>query len=78
MAFDGINFQGQSLKIHHPHVYQSLLGMSENESVFVPGMVSTVALNSAPKLFIGGLLNYLNDDQVKELHTSFGPLKRDT
>uniref|UniRef100_G1RI15 Splicing factor U2AF subunit n=1 Tax=Nomascus leucogenys TaxID=61853 RepID=G1RI15_NOMLE len=39
------------------------------------GVVSTVVPDSAHKLFIGGLPNYLNDDQVKELLTSFGPLK---
>ncbi|XP_044770273.1 splicing factor U2AF 65 kDa subunit-like [Neomonachus schauinslandi] len=75
MAFDGIIFQGQSLKIRRPHDYQPLPGMSENPSVYVPGVVSTVVPDSALKLFIGGLPNYLNDDQVKELLTSFGPLK---
>jgi len=74
MAFDGIIFQGQSLKIRRPHDYQPLPGMSENPSVYVP-VVSTVVPDSAHKLFIGGLPNYLNDDQVKELLTSFGPLK---
>ncbi|XP_042198257.1 splicing factor U2AF 65 kDa subunit isoform X6 [Callorhinchus milii] len=64
MAFDGIIFQGQSLKIRRPHDYQPL-----------PGVVSTVVPDSPHKLFIGGLPNYLNDDQVKELLTSFGPLK---
>ncbi|KAA8585506.1 hypothetical protein FQN60_004200 [Etheostoma spectabile] len=38
-------------------------------------VVSTVVPDSPHKLFIGGLPNYLNDDQVKELLTSFGPLK---
>lgn len=33
-----------------------------------PGVVSTVVPDSPHKLFIGGLPNYLNDDQV---HTSF-------
>ncbi|XP_026852402.1 U2 small nuclear RNA auxiliary factor 2b isoform X1 [Electrophorus electricus] len=84
MAFDGIILQGQSLKIRRPHDYQPLPGMSENPSVYVPGastleyvsrVVSTVVPDSAHKLFIGGLPNYLNDDQVKELLTSFGPLK---
>ncbi|KAH0505666.1 Splicing factor U2AF 65 kDa subunit [Microtus ochrogaster] len=75
MALDGIIFQGQSLKILRPHDYQPLPGMSENPSVYVPGVVSTVVPDSAHKLFIGGLPNYLNDDQVKELLTSFGPLK---
>ncbi|KAL0962414.1 hypothetical protein UPYG_G00339730 [Umbra pygmaea] len=75
MAFDGIIFQGQSLKIRRPHDYQPLPGMSESPSVYVPGVVSTVVPDSAHKLFIGGLPNYLNDDQVKELLTSFGLLK---
>lgn len=39
MAFDGIIFQGQSLKIRRPHDYQPLPGMSENPSVYVPGSV---------------------------------------
>ena len=39
MAFDGINFQGQSLKIRRPRDYQPLPGMSENPTVNVPGMV---------------------------------------
>jgi hypothetical protein len=38
MAFDGINFKGQSLKIRRPHDYQPMPGMSENPSVNVPGM----------------------------------------
>ncbi|KAG2460969.1 U2AF2 factor, partial [Polypterus senegalus] len=75
MAFDGILFQAQSLKIRRPHDYQPLPGISEQPSCHVPGVVSTVVLDSPHKLFIGGLPNYLNDDQVKELLTSFGPLK---
>ncbi|KAM6297517.1 LOW QUALITY PROTEIN: splicing factor U2AF 65 kDa subunit-like [Aegotheles albertisi] len=98
MAFDGLIFQGQSLKIRRPHKCQPLPGMSENPSGYVPGIpptlgtppvscgpprplspppgvVSTMVPDSAHKLFIGGLLNYLNDDQVKELLTSFEPLK---
>ncbi|EPQ14987.1 Splicing factor U2AF 65 kDa subunit [Myotis brandtii] len=39
------------------------------------GAVPTAVPDSAHKLFIGGLPNYLNDDQVKELLTWFGPLK---
>lgn len=37
MAFDGINFQGQSLKIRRPRDYQPLPGMAETPSVNVPG-----------------------------------------
>ncbi|KAL5018631.1 hypothetical protein ScPMuIL_004353 [Solemya velum] len=75
MAFDGINFQGQSLKIRRPRDYQPLPGMAENPTVNVPGVVSTVVQDSPHKIFLGGLPNYLNEDQVKELLTSFGPLK---
>ncbi|XP_074511921.1 splicing factor U2AF 65 kDa subunit-like isoform X2 [Sebastes fasciatus] len=75
MAFDGIIFQGQSLKIRRPHDYRPLPGISEQPAIHVPGVVSTVVPDSPHKLFIGGLPNYLNDDQVKELLTSFGPLK---
>ncbi|XP_028310061.1 splicing factor U2AF 65 kDa subunit-like isoform X4 [Gouania willdenowi] len=75
MAFDGIIFQGQSLKIRRPHDYRPLPGISEQPAFHVPGVVSTVVPDSPHKLFIGGLPNYLNDDQVKELLMSFGPLK---
>jgi splicing factor U2AF subunit len=47
MAFDGIVFQGQSLKI----------------------LVSTVVADSPFKIFIGGLPNYLTDDQVRFFST---------
>ncbi|KAK3586071.1 hypothetical protein CHS0354_033192 [Potamilus streckersoni] len=75
MAFDGINFQGQSLKIRRPRDYQALPGMSENPSINVPGVVSTVVQDSPNKIFIGGVPNYLNEDQIKELLVSFGPLR---
>ncbi|KAJ8268393.1 hypothetical protein COCON_G00135650 [Conger conger] len=48
MAFDGIIFQGQSLKIRHPHDYQPLPCMSENPSDFVC-VVSTVVPDSNPQ-----------------------------
>ena len=38
-------------------------------------MVSTVVPDSPHKVFLGGLPNYLNEDQVKELLTSFGQLR---
>lgn len=75
MAFDGIIFQGQSLKIRRPRDYQPVPGASETPDVAVPGVVSTVVQDSPHKIFIGGLPNYLNEDQVKELLSSFGQLK---
>lgn len=44
MAFDGINFKGQSLKIRRPHDYQPMPG-TENPSVNVPGEDFFTALN---------------------------------
>ncbi|XP_026724870.1 splicing factor U2AF 50 kDa subunit [Trichoplusia ni] len=75
MAFDGINFKGQSLKIRRPHDYQPMPG-TENPAITVPaGVISTVVPDSPHKIFIGGLPNYLNEDQVKELLMSFGQLR---
>lgn len=75
MAFDGIILEGQSLKIRRPKDYQPIPGMSETATIHVPGVVSTVVPDSPHKIFIGGLPNYLNEDQVKELLSSFGELK---
>lgn len=75
MAFDGIVFQGQSLKIRRPRDYQPMPGGGDMPNSNLPGVVSTVVADSPHKVFIGGLPNYLNDDQVKELLMSFGALK---
>nr|XP_053643381.1 splicing factor U2AF 50 kDa subunit-like isoform X2 [Cherax quadricarinatus] len=79
IAFDGINFKGQSLKIRRPHDYQPMPGMSEHPTLttmpVIAGVVSTVVPDSPHKIFIGGLPNYLNEDQVKELLMSFGQLR---
>jgi splicing factor U2AF subunit len=40
-------------------------GITENSGNNVPGVVSTVVPDSAHKIFIGGLPNYLNEDQVR-------------
>ena len=77
MAFDGLNFKGQSLKLRRPHDYQSIPGGGGMESAMIglPGVISTVVPDSLQKVFVGGLPNYLNEDQVKELLTSFGQLR---
>lgn len=74
MAFDGINFKGQSLKIRRPHDYQPMPGMTDNPALSVPvntGVISTVVPDSPHKIFIGGLPNYLNEDQVRLLTLDF-------
>ncbi|XP_037932880.1 splicing factor U2AF 50 kDa subunit isoform X2 [Teleopsis dalmanni] len=79
MAFDGINFKGQSLKIRRPHDYQPMPGVTDSTPVAAPvvtnGVISTVVPDSPHKIFIGGLPNYLNEEQVKELLLSFGQLR---
>lgn len=75
MAFDGIIFQGQSLKIRRPRDYQPLPGLAENPSMAVTGVVSTMVADTPHKIFVGCLPNYLNEDEVKELLSSFGPLR---
>merc|ERR1711970_1632385 len=73
------NFKGQSLKLRRPRDYQPLPGGGEMGGMAglagIPGMISTVVSDSPNKLFVAGLPNYLNEDQVKELLTSFGQLK---
>ncbi|CAD6188166.1 unnamed protein product [Caenorhabditis auriculariae] len=72
MAFDGINFMGQQLKVRRPRDYQPVQSTFDM-NVRMP--VSSIVVDSPNKIFIGGLPTYLNDDQVKELLCSFGPLK---
>lgn len=59
MAFDGIIFQGQSLKIRRPHDYQPLPGMSENPSVYVPGEWGPVPPGEAVRVLWTCLLLWL-------------------
>lgn len=75
MAFDGISFKGQSVKIRRPHDYQPVPGLSEAPNSAVPGVISTVVQDSPNKVFIGGLPSFLNEDQVKDLLLSFGQLR---
>ena len=75
MAFDGLLFNGQSLKIRRPRDYQPLPGTLENPSVTVLGVISTQVNDSPDKLYVGNLPTVLQEDKVKELLSSFGPLK---
>jgi len=68
LAFDGINFMGQSLKIRRPSDYKPLPNQQGGDVI---GLVE----DSPHKVFIGGLPNYLQEEQVREILTSFGQLK---
>ena len=37
----------------------------ETQATHIPGVVSTVVPDTINKVFVGGLPNYLNEDQVK-------------
>lgn len=55
------------MKIRRPHDYQPMPGMTDSVSINAPpvlGVISTVVPDSPHKIFIGGLPNYLNEDQV--------------
>ncbi|KAI6658528.1 Splicing factor U2AF 50 kDa subunit-like [Oopsacas minuta] len=79
LAFDGVNLQGQALRIRRPSDYKNLFGSDDEMAAEflsgVPGVVSTIVADGPNKIFIGGLPNYLTDDQVKDLLISFGDLR---
>ena len=74
MSFDGILFNGSSLKIRRPKDFQPLPGTAET-SVYVPGVVSTNVPDGPNKVFIGGLPPYFTEEQVKQLLQVFGELR---
>ncbi|KAI9016309.1 hypothetical protein CLU79DRAFT_764373 [Phycomyces nitens] len=71
MAFDGIVFQGQALRVRRPKDYQP--AGEPSDMMHMP--VSTVVPDTPNKIFIGGLPMYLNEDQIMELLQSFGELR---
>ncbi|KNC83599.1 hypothetical protein SARC_04157 [Sphaeroforma arctica JP610] len=76
LAFDGIKYQGSSLKLRRPKDYQVIPGYpSEPPQVHIPGLISTTVPDSINKLFVGGLPIYLSEEQVKELLGAFGELR---
>lgn len=74
LAFDGIQFMGQSLKIRRPSDYKPLPGQEEAPKIHLSGIISTIVGDSPNKVFVGGLPNYLNDDQVSWLISIFQDL----
>ncbi|PWN31986.1 uncharacterized protein FA14DRAFT_127050 [Meira miltonrushii] len=74
MSFDGIIYQGQSIKIRRPKDY---IGPDPHPPAnkHVPGVISTNVPDGPNKIYIGGLPTYLVEDQVIELLKSFGDLR---
>eukprot|EP00227_Mantoniella_beaufortii_P003149 CAMPEP_0197614258 /NCGR_PEP_ID=MMETSP1326-20131121/59433_1 /TAXON_ID=1155430 /ORGANISM="Genus nov. species nov., Strain RCC2288" /LENGTH=296 /DNA_ID=CAMNT_0043183127 /DNA_START=1 /DNA_END=892 /DNA_ORIENTATION=- len=91
LAFDGLIFQGQALRLRRPNDYNvsqaALLGPTTpapNLNLVAIGIQPSSAPriehntennNSPWKLFLGGVPSYLTDDQVRELVQSFGVIK---
>lgn len=76
-AFDGLTFEGHSLRIHRPREYVP----TGNEPALptIPpsllGIVSTTVPDGPNKIFIGGLPTNFNEAEVKDILSAFGPLK---
>lgn len=77
MAFDGLVFQGQALRVRRPKDYVAMPEDSLVPDVRVEGLdiVSTNVEDSPHKVFVGGLPAHLNEQDVKELLSLFGKLK---
>jgi len=73
MGLDGIEMNGQVLKLRRPKDYVPIPG-SETQA-YIPGVISTNVADGPNKIYVGGLPAYLNEEQVKELLQAFGTLK---
>ncbi|KAJ2859211.1 hypothetical protein GGH94_006229 [Coemansia aciculifera] len=77
MGLDGVTFQNQKLKIRRPKDYIPPAGQPEPRPpvISVPGVISNTVPDSPDKVYVGGLPNYINAEQVIELLRAFGELK---
>ncbi|GBG62095.1 hypothetical protein CBR_g28571 [Chara braunii] len=89
MALDGINYEGVSVRVRRPSDYNpsmaATLGPSQPSPHLnlanvglTPGTLLISAAGGADgpdRIFIGGLPYYLTETQIKELLSTFGPLR---
>jgi splicing factor U2AF subunit len=85
MALDGVNFDGVAVRVRRPSDYNpsmaATLGPSQpnpNLNLAAVGLTPGSGAGGADgpdRVFVGGLPYYLTEDQIKELLSSFGPLK---
>lgn len=84
MALDGISFEGVSVRVKRPTDYNPSLAAALGPSLpsphlnlaavgLVPGAVA--GTEGPDRIFVGGIPYYFNEEQMKELLESFGPLK---
>lgn len=70
--FDGISFDGHTLRIRRPKDYAGGAPLASG----MPGMTGIVQVPDTPnKVFVGGLPPYFGEEQVRELLVTVGPLK---
>lgn len=76
-AFDGLTYEGHSLRIHRPREFAPT--GTEPELPEIPpsllGIVSTTVPDGPNKIFIGGLPTRFNEAEVKDILSAFGPLR---
>lgn len=74
LAFNGIVYQDQPLKLRRPKDY---VGPTPNapKTIHVPGMVSSTVPDGPNKLYIGGLPSELSEEVVMDLLQSLGELR---
>lgn len=72
MAFDGLQYQGETLKVRRPHDYNpaaaKLLGPTDPSSkinLALLGVVNTLVEDGPNKVFVGGLPGFLSEEQVR-------------
>jgi len=80
MAFDGIMLHTHALKVRRPKDYSPFTVPEAAASAPKPAIaagviVATNVPDSANKVFVGGLPAHLNEEQVKDLLMTYGPLK---
>eukprot|EP00245_Coleochaete_scutata_P012905 TRINITY_DN508_c0_g4_i2.p1 TRINITY_DN508_c0_g4~~TRINITY_DN508_c0_g4_i2.p1 ORF type:complete len:397 (-),score=99.82 TRINITY_DN508_c0_g4_i2:626-1816(-) len=85
MALDGINYEGVSVRVRRPSDYNpsmaATLGPSQPSphlNLAAVGLTPGSAAGGADgpdRIFVGGLPYYLSEEQIKELLSSFGPLR---
>lgn len=79
MSFDGIEFRGQQLKVRRPSDYSASnfppQGAIPILDLSALGIVSTQVDDGPNKVFCGGLPYQLDDDDVRELVSTWGTLK---
>eukprot|EP00475_Leptophrys_vorax_P019290 TRINITY_DN26349_c0_g1_i1.p1 TRINITY_DN26349_c0_g1~~TRINITY_DN26349_c0_g1_i1.p1 ORF type:complete len:426 (-),score=27.41 TRINITY_DN26349_c0_g1_i1:193-1311(-) len=84
MALDGISFEGVNVRVRRPSDYNpsmaAALGPTQPSPKLnlaavglTPG--ATGGADGPDRIFVGGLPYYLTEDQIRELLSSFGPLR---